>query len=772
MPRLGQPSPTGFFRVDVARWPASHRRTHLDRGGAGDHRAGASVANSRPPRRTRCKGRRGADGPLGCKIRCRSRELASISRDLQAERRSPASAWWALATRRAVVSAAPAAVFSAVARVERGPAEFAADGPRNVLRWAFESLSQIAAGLDAGYRLLDTAAHYESESSVGAAVEDAVRRGTVRRDEITICTKLWMDDLGYDSALRAARCSLERLRSERLDVFLVHFPGTIDAVQDPKRNRQLRADTWRALETLQADGVAKRIGVSNWTRRHLKETLASCQIKPELLQIEFHPRLQQSALLADAADAGIKVMAAVPLATGADALLADKVLARVATHGARPRRSRCGGSAACCRSRRRRPRGCARTSARRVLARRRGDGSHRRPRPTTATRSTRGSSQPVKRSCAFRILRSRLEVGDLRRSDESAIQDLGRHPESWSESAAAAVRPRRWRRRWAPRRSSPARRRRRRPHRPRAGVDSRGALRARAEAPSARRRRPAPPPRSGEHQAAEEGERRDAAGSRARRARHGRWRAVGRCGSHSDGAVGRELLEASRRVKLEGRSVPRSGERRTTRPASRAADAAAGRAEVEYRSSVTITAAGSRCANFSSTRTCDTSTPSAAASLPSMNDAVGSAVPFARCAVIRSRMPPAAAPCLVLPPAVGSAGSRVVASGSLGAETSATPSTPCARSRKLHPSGHARPTASKLCRQCGSRPPTTRRRPPPHACVDGADAVLAAAAALELELPAEIGAGGRRCRASRGGRRRTRGRERPAAAAAASSRPP
>ena len=235
-------------------------------------------------------------------------------------------------SRRAVVSAAPAAVFFPPSPV------WSADlhnlpqiGLGTCCAGPSESLSQIAAGLDAGYRLLDTAAHYESESSVGAAVEDAVRRGTVRRDEITICTKLWMDDLGYDSALRAARCSLERLRSERLDVFLVHFPGTIDAVQDPKRNRQLRADTWRALETLKRDGVATRIGVSNWTRRHLKETLASCQIKPELLQVEFHPRLQQSALLADAADAGIKVMAACPLATGADALLADPLLARVAT---------------------------------------------------------------------------------------------------------------------------------------------------------------------------------------------------------------------------------------------------------------------------------------------------------------------------------------------------------------------------------------------------------------------------------------------------------
>ena len=235
-------------------------------------------------------------------------------------------------TRRAVVSAAPAAVFFPPSPVWSADLQnLPRMGLGTCCAGPSESLSQIAAGLDAGYRLLDTAAHYESESSVGAAVEDAVRRGTVRRDEITICTKLWMDDMGYDSALRAARRSLERLRSDRLDVFLVHFPGTIDAVQDPKRNRQLRADTWRALETLQRDGVATRIGVSNWTRRHLKETLASCQIKPELLQVEFHPRLQQSALLADAADAGIKVMAACPLATGADALLADKVLARVAT---------------------------------------------------------------------------------------------------------------------------------------------------------------------------------------------------------------------------------------------------------------------------------------------------------------------------------------------------------------------------------------------------------------------------------------------------------
>ena len=188
----------------------------------------------------------------------------------------------------------------------------------------------VLQGLSSGYRLLDTAAHYESESAVGEALSFAEERGLVRRAEVQICTKIWMDDMGYEKALAAATRSLKRLRSEYVDVLLVHFPGNIDAIQDPKANRRLRADTWRALEKLQADGRATRIGVSNWTRRHLRETLASCARSPEVLQVELHPMLQQRELVEDASAAGLSLMAFCPLAHGERALLDDPTMRRLA----------------------------------------------------------------------------------------------------------------------------------------------------------------------------------------------------------------------------------------------------------------------------------------------------------------------------------------------------------------------------------------------------------------------------------------------------------
>jgi len=74
-----------------------------------------------------------------------------------------------------------------------------------------------------------------------------------------------------------------------VDLLLMHFPGSIDAVQSPARNRQLRELTWRAMESAQAAGKARAIGVANFTRRHLKELLPSCKTRPAVNQIEVHP---------------------------------------------------------------------------------------------------------------------------------------------------------------------------------------------------------------------------------------------------------------------------------------------------------------------------------------------------------------------------------------------------------------------------------------------------------------------------------------------------
>lgn len=189
-----------------------------------------------------------------------------------------------------------------------------------------DSYAAAVAGLNAGFRLVDTAAHYESEPAVGDALASWRADGGVRT-----VTKVWFDDMGFEPALASARRSMSNLKMEQLDILLIHFPGSIDAVQSPARNRKLRQETWRALETLLADGHCRSIGVSNYNRRHLKETLASCRVQPMVLQTELHPRWPQSELVDYARECGVaSIMAHCPLAHGSPALLASQTLARLA----------------------------------------------------------------------------------------------------------------------------------------------------------------------------------------------------------------------------------------------------------------------------------------------------------------------------------------------------------------------------------------------------------------------------------------------------------
>jgi 2,5-diketo-D-gluconate reductase A len=194
--------------------------------------------------------------------------------------------------------------------------------------------AQVLAGLRAGYRLLDTAGHYDSEPAVGSAIREARARGLIgseKDDEVRTVTKIWFDDMGFEPTLAAAKRSMANLRVDRLDTVLVHFPGTIDAIQSPAANRKLRSETWRALELLLADGRCRGIGVSNYNRRHLRETLASCKSVPSVLQTELHPRLPQSELIEYARASGVStIMAHCPLAHGSPALLGSEVLSRLA----------------------------------------------------------------------------------------------------------------------------------------------------------------------------------------------------------------------------------------------------------------------------------------------------------------------------------------------------------------------------------------------------------------------------------------------------------
>jgi 2,5-diketo-D-gluconate reductase A len=166
-----------------------------------------------------------------------------------------------------------------------------------------EAEQAVSRALQAGYRSIDTAAIYRNERGVGAAIRSA----GIDREELFITTKLWNDDQGYDSALRAFDASLERLGLEYIDLYLIHWPK-------PQQDRYL--DSWRALEKLKADGRVRSIGVSNFKIPHLERLFGEHGIVPALNQIELHPALPQNELHAFHREHNIVTEAWSPLAQG------------------------------------------------------------------------------------------------------------------------------------------------------------------------------------------------------------------------------------------------------------------------------------------------------------------------------------------------------------------------------------------------------------------------------------------------------------------------
>lgn len=162
-----------------------------------------------------------------------------------------------------------------------------------------ETRQAVVAALEAGYRLVDTAAMYQNEADVGAAI----RESGVPREQVFVTSKLGNDDHGYEKALRACRETLRRLGTSYVDLYLIHWPGAAG----------LRKETWLALERLQAEGLSRAIGVSNFTVGHLEEMLGYAQVLPAVNQVEFHPFMYQRELLEWVRERGIALEAYRPL---------------------------------------------------------------------------------------------------------------------------------------------------------------------------------------------------------------------------------------------------------------------------------------------------------------------------------------------------------------------------------------------------------------------------------------------------------------------------
>ncbi len=162
---------------------------------------------------------------------------------------------------------------------------------RDAVRWALED----------GYRHIDTARIYRNEADVGAAV----RASGLAREELFIVTKLWNADQGFDKTRRALDTSLRDLGIDYVDLYLMHWPVT-----------GKRLESWRAMETLLAEGRCRAIGVSNFTGAHLEHLLGAADVVPAVNQVELSPFLYQRELLDVCRRHGIQVEAYSPLTRG------------------------------------------------------------------------------------------------------------------------------------------------------------------------------------------------------------------------------------------------------------------------------------------------------------------------------------------------------------------------------------------------------------------------------------------------------------------------
>lgn len=178
----------------------------------------------------------------------------------------------------------------------------------------------VGTALAAGYRSIDTAAIYGNERGVGAGIA----RSGVARDAIYLTTKLWNSEQGFDSTLKAFDASLEKLGTDYVDLYLIHWPL-------PSKDRYV--DTWKAFVRLRDEGRIRSIGVSNFQPAHIERLLAETGVAPAVNQIELHPDFAQRDVAAFNRAHGIVTEAWSPLGQGGD-LLRDPVLERLAAkHG-------------------------------------------------------------------------------------------------------------------------------------------------------------------------------------------------------------------------------------------------------------------------------------------------------------------------------------------------------------------------------------------------------------------------------------------------------
>jgi len=183
---------------------------------------------------------------------------------------------------------------------------------------AEETEQAVVEAIAAGYRALDTAASYGNEEAVGRGITAS----GIARDELFITTKLWVEHQGEEKARRAFETSLEKLGIDHVDLYLIHQPfGDYYG-------------SWRAMEKLNEEGLARAIGVSNFYPDRLVDLMEHNEITPTVLQIETHPFFQRADYQELLHERGVQIESWGPFAEGRNNLFTNPTLTAIGeAHG-------------------------------------------------------------------------------------------------------------------------------------------------------------------------------------------------------------------------------------------------------------------------------------------------------------------------------------------------------------------------------------------------------------------------------------------------------
>lgn len=171
----------------------------------------------------------------------------------------------------------------------------------------------VSDAISVGYRLIDTAKVYGNEEFVGSGI----KQSGIKREELFVTSKLWVDDAGYDNAKKGFETTINKLKVEYLDLYLIHRPrGDVKG-------------SWKAMEELNKEGKIRAIGVSNFEPEQLDELMAYATIKPVINQIETHVFFQEHKPYEYLKNSVTQMEAWSPFAAGRNGIFENQILAEI-----------------------------------------------------------------------------------------------------------------------------------------------------------------------------------------------------------------------------------------------------------------------------------------------------------------------------------------------------------------------------------------------------------------------------------------------------------